>query len=73
LPQQLSDPCCQKSQCSKDARHIGPTSTIVMFYSGASHSFISAAYVEKHILPMSLLKCQMIVRSPRGDMSTMQL
>jgi hypothetical protein len=47
---------------------INDTSTIVLFDSGASHSFISAAYVEKHNLPIALLKCQMIVSSLGGDM-----
>jgi hypothetical protein len=42
--------------------------TVVLFDSGASHSFISAAYVEKHNLPMALLRSQMIVSSPGGDM-----
>jgi hypothetical protein len=36
---------------------INATSTVVLFDSGASHSFISVAYVEKHNLPISLLKC----------------
>jgi hypothetical protein len=43
---------------------INGTSTVVLFDSGASHSFISAAYVEKHNRPMTLLRCQMIVSSP---------
>jgi hypothetical protein len=46
---------------------INDTSTIVLFDSRASHSFISAAYVKKHTLPLALLKCQMIISSPRGD------
>jgi hypothetical protein len=29
----------------------------VLFDSRASHSFISAAYIEKHNLPLALLKC----------------
>jgi hypothetical protein len=45
----------------------------VLFDSGASHSFISAAYVEKHNLPLALLKCQKIASSPGGDMPTWQL
>jgi hypothetical protein len=49
------------------------TSTVVLFDSRASHSFISAAYVGKHNLPLALLRCQMIVSSPRGDMPTRQL
>jgi hypothetical protein len=43
---------------------VNATSAVVLFDSGASHSFISVAYVEKHKLPIALLKCQMIVSSP---------
>ena len=49
------------------------TSVVVLFDSGASHSFISATYVEKHNLPMALLRSQMIVSSPGGDMPARQL
>jgi hypothetical protein len=52
---------------------VNDTSIVVMFDSGASHSFISAAYMGKHNLPLTLLKCQMIVSSPGGDMPTRQL
>jgi hypothetical protein len=52
---------------------INDTSTVVLFHSGASHSFISIAYVEKHNLPLALLRCQMIVSSPGGDMPARQL
>jgi hypothetical protein len=52
---------------------VNATSAIVLFDSGASHSFIFAAYVEKHNLPIALFKCQMIVSSLRGDMPTRQL
>jgi hypothetical protein len=52
---------------------INDTSAVVLFDSGASHSFISAAYVEKHNLPLALLKCQMIVSSLGGDMPKWQL
>jgi hypothetical protein len=45
----------------------------VLFDFGASHSFISTAYVEKHNLPIALLRCQMIVSSPGGDMPVRQL
>jgi hypothetical protein len=44
---------------------INDTSTILLFDSRATHSFISTAYVEKHNLPIALLRCQMIVSSPR--------
>jgi hypothetical protein len=40
---------------------INDTSIIVLFNSGASHSFISTAYVRKHNLPLAMLRCQMIV------------
>jgi hypothetical protein len=49
------------------------TSTVVLFDFGASHSFISATYVEKHDMPLALLKCKMIVSSLGGDMPTRQL
>jgi hypothetical protein len=52
---------------------INDTSAIVLFDSGASHSFISSAYVEKHDLPIPLLKCQMIVSSSGVDMPARQL
>jgi hypothetical protein len=45
---------------------VNATSTVVLFNSGASHSFISIAYVEKHNLPIALLKSQMIVSSRGG-------
>jgi hypothetical protein len=52
---------------------VNETSAVVLFDSGASHSFISATYVEKHNLPLALLKCQIIVSSPGRDMPTRQL
>jgi hypothetical protein len=52
---------------------VNNTSAVVLFDSGASHSFIPAAYVEKHNLPIALLRCQMIVSSPGGDMPARQL
>jgi hypothetical protein len=47
---------------------VNDTSVVMLFDSGASHSFISATYVEKHNLSIALLRCQMIVSSPGGDM-----
>jgi hypothetical protein len=41
---------------------------IVLFDSGASHSFVAASFVQKYNLPLSMLKNQMIVSSLRGDM-----
>jgi hypothetical protein len=52
---------------------VNDTSIVVLFDSGASHSFISTAYVGKHNLPLALLRYQMIVSSPRGDMPARQL
>jgi hypothetical protein len=48
---------------------VNDTSAVVQFNSEASHSFISAAYDGEHNLPLALLRSQMIVSSPRGDMS----
>jgi hypothetical protein len=52
---------------------INNLSAVVLFDSRALHPFISAAYVEKHNLPVALLRCQMIVSSPGGDMPARQL
>jgi hypothetical protein len=52
---------------------VNNTSVVVLFDSEASHSFISAAYVGKHNLPLTLLRYQMIVSSPGGDMPARQL
>jgi hypothetical protein len=52
---------------------INDTSAVVLFDSGASHSFISTAYVGEHNLPLALLKCQIIISSPGGDMPARQL
>jgi hypothetical protein len=52
---------------------VNDTSAVVLFDSGASHSFIFAAYVEKHNLPIALLRCKMIVGSSGEDMPARQL
>jgi hypothetical protein len=52
---------------------VNDTFAVVLFDSGASHSFISTAYDEKHNLPIALLRCQIIVSSPGGDMPARQL
>jgi hypothetical protein len=52
---------------------INATSSVVLFDFGGSHSFISATNVEKHNLPVALLKCQMIVSSSGGDIPARQL
>jgi hypothetical protein len=40
---------------------INDSSAVALFDSRASHFFISTAYVEKHNLPIALLRCQMVV------------
>jgi hypothetical protein len=52
---------------------INDTSVVALFDSGASHSFISTAYVDKYNLSLALLKYQMIVSSPGRDMPIRQL
>jgi hypothetical protein len=52
---------------------VNDSSVVVLFDFEASHSFISVVYVGKHNLPLALLKCQMIVSSPGGDMPARQL
>jgi hypothetical protein len=47
---------------------INDNNSIVLFDSGASHSFVVANFVQKYNLPLSMLKNRMIVSSPRGDM-----
>jgi hypothetical protein len=43
---------------------------IVLFDSGASHSFISSSFVVKHHLPITIMKQTMLVSSPGGEMRT---
>jgi hypothetical protein len=43
---------------------------MVLFDSGASHSFISSTFVAKYHLPMSIMKHTMLVSSPGGEMRT---
>jgi hypothetical protein len=47
---------------------VNDNNAIMLFDSGASHSFIAASFVQKYNLPLSMLKNWMIVSSPRGDM-----
>jgi hypothetical protein len=47
---------------------VNDNNAIVLFDSRASHSFVAANFVQKHNLPLSMLKNRMIVSSPRGDM-----
>jgi hypothetical protein len=47
---------------------VNDNNAIMLFDSGASHSFIVANFGQKYNLPLSMLKNRMIVSSPRGDM-----
>jgi hypothetical protein len=47
---------------------VNDYNAIVLFDFAASHSFIATNFVQKHNLPLSMLKNQMIVSSPGGDM-----
>ena len=47
---------------------VNDCQTTVLFDSGASHSFISATYVQTHNIPMAMLKNKMIISAPGGDM-----
>jgi hypothetical protein len=52
---------------------VNSTTAIVLFDSGASHSFIFVAYVERHNILVAILKCHMVVSSPGGDMPARQV
>jgi hypothetical protein len=46
---------------------VNDCNAIVLFDFGASHSFVATNFVHKHNLPLPMLKNQMIVSSPGGD------
>jgi hypothetical protein len=46
---------------------VNDNNAIMLFDSGASHSFVAASFVQKYNLPLSMLKNRMIVSSPGGD------
>jgi hypothetical protein len=48
---------------------INDNNAIVSFDFGASNSFVSVNFVQKHNLPLFMLKNQMIISSPGGDMN----
>jgi hypothetical protein len=52
---------------------INDNGAIVLFDSGVSHSVVAANFVQKHNLPLSMLKNRMIVSSPEGDMHAMHV
>jgi hypothetical protein len=47
---------------------VNDNNAVVLFDFGASDSFVVANFVQKHKLPLYMLKNQMIVSSPGGDM-----
>jgi hypothetical protein len=47
---------------------VNDNNSIMLFDSGASHSFVVATFVQKHNLPLSMLKKWMIVSFLGGDM-----
>ena len=47
---------------------INSVPTLVFFDSGASHSFISREFVDKHELPTVVLKSSIIISSPGAEM-----
>jgi hypothetical protein len=52
---------------------VNDNNVIVLFDSRASHSFIATNFVQKHNLPLFMLKNRMIVSSPGGDMNAMHV
>jgi hypothetical protein len=46
---------------------VNDNNAIMLIDSGASHSFLAANFMQKYNLPLSMLKNQMIVSSPGGD------
>jgi hypothetical protein len=52
---------------------VNSTTDIVLFDFEASHSFICTTYVERHNIPVAMLKCRMIVSSSGGDMLVRQV
>ena len=45
---------------------VNSTSATVLFYSGASHSFISQDFVRVHSIPLRAMKNHILVNSPGG-------
>jgi hypothetical protein len=73
-PSSCSCEPCGNGRCSSSSRRYhwydpcNDNNAIVLFDSGASHSFIAANFVQKYNLPLAMLKNWMIVSSPGGDM-----
>ena len=50
---------------------VNSTPTTILFYSGASHSFISQAFVRTHSIPLCAMKDPILVNSPGGSMQAL--
>ena len=48
--------------------NVNSTPTTVLFYSGASHSFISQAFVRNNSIPLCAMQFPILVNSPGGSM-----
>jgi hypothetical protein len=48
-------------------------SIIILFYSGATHDFISKAYTQKHKLTVKSINTPYMIRTPGGNVFTKQL
>jgi hypothetical protein len=46
---------------------VNSVPAIVLFDSGASHSFITEQFMAKHDIPMSSMKTHLLISSPNGD------
>jgi hypothetical protein len=47
--------------------------TVILFYSGASHTFISKKFVEKHCIPCTVSREGLIIHSPGGQIFTKEI
>jgi hypothetical protein len=47
--------------------------TVILFYSGASHTFMSKTFVEKHCIPSIESKEGFVIHSPRGQIFTKEV
>ena len=50
--------------------NVNSTPASVLFDSGASHSFISQAFVRNHSIPLCTMQNPILVNSPGGSMHT---
>ena len=47
---------------------VNSNSAIVLFDSGALHSFVAYTFIKKHGIPVCVMKKPMLVNSPGGEM-----